>query len=638
MSNALTFNTKCLAATLLLSLSLPLYGQAATYYVDFQAGNDVKDGLSQASAWKRAPGDPVATGSARSVQLRPRDTVLFKGGVVYNGNITVQASGVSGSPITYKGNGWGTGKAIVDGSTPWRPIWTRCSSAAECAGNPQFATIYYASAPSGYTDFQQAIFENGDFLWYSQSPNPSDPFYHDNIEEMTLVPRGSMTQVQTRTAHRDTIFFTQTDPSFWRGAYIYAWVTGNVTRLGPITSFNPGNATVTHADLGSDPYTDRPGRYAVLNHPSLIDRPGEFAYVPTENRIYLWPRSSGPIASNNYAVGNHITAFYIGARQYVTIEGFAIRHYAFGIQNDNSSAAGLVFRKNEVSKFRSGEKYAIQMSATNSLVEGNRITDCNRAVGILAGGNGITIKGNYVKRTSRQGIWFMGAKNSRIVWNTVEDIRGAHANGISIYSSSSNVLVAHNIVRRTNSPLTYEASSNITFFGNLIDSEGGGFTANDWFGTSGTIAFVNNTFARNGQHAAIKSNGSAARYVIIGNILDGGGAGTHDYNLYTGLASWQTSQNRWSLAAHERVETDLGRSFVAPGSADFRLLPSSTAVNRGLNPAPYLPISTFPDYDFNVDLAGNRRPSDGAWDIGAYEFVAGARTKPVTSSNRQRVP
>ena len=206
-------------------------------------------------------------------------------------------------------------------------------------------------------------------------------------------------------------------------------------------------------------------------------------------------RSDGNIAAHKYVVADLSKAFYIGARNYLTIEGFAIRHFTFGIQNDNSSAAGLVFRDNEISKFRSGEKYAIHMSATNSLVEGNRITDCNRAVGILAGGNGITVKGNYVKRASRQGIWFMGAQNSRIVWNVVEDIRGAHANGISIYSSSSNVLVGHSIVRQANSSLTYEASSNLTFFGNLIDSEGGA-TANDWFGTSGTIAFVNNTFVR----------------------------------------------------------------------------------------------------------------------------------------------
>lgn len=89
-----------------------------TYYVDFSAGSDAADGKSQATAWKHAPGDMNATGSAQSAMLVPGDVVLLKGGVVYQGTITLTASGTASKPIVLEGGpqqGWGTGMAVVDG-------------------------------------------------------------------------------------------------------------------------------------------------------------------------------------------------------------------------------------------------------------------------------------------------------------------------------------------------------------------------------------------------------------------------------------------------------------------------------------------------------------------------------------------
>ncbi len=88
------------------------------YYVDFTAGADTNSGTSAAASWKHAPGDPDATGLAASTTLQPGDTVVFKGGVVYNGTIDLPWSGLPGRPITYDGNSagtFGTGRAIIDG-------------------------------------------------------------------------------------------------------------------------------------------------------------------------------------------------------------------------------------------------------------------------------------------------------------------------------------------------------------------------------------------------------------------------------------------------------------------------------------------------------------------------------------------
>lgn len=70
-----------------------------TYYVDFGGGSDTADGKSQATAFQHAPGDASATGNAQSTMLAAGDVVLLKGGVVYQGTITITASGTAAAPI-----------------------------------------------------------------------------------------------------------------------------------------------------------------------------------------------------------------------------------------------------------------------------------------------------------------------------------------------------------------------------------------------------------------------------------------------------------------------------------------------------------------------------------------------------------
>ena len=141
---------------------------AATYYVDFDGGNDDHEGTSPEAAFKHCPGDPgsaangevpgtatapvgepssnptaepapapaanpgegesaaegkegktveekgptaesssvesSAQGKAKATRLQPGDVVLFKGGVSYRGVVRNSASGGEGSPIIFDGN------------------------------------------------------------------------------------------------------------------------------------------------------------------------------------------------------------------------------------------------------------------------------------------------------------------------------------------------------------------------------------------------------------------------------------------------------------------------------------------------------------------------------------------------------
>jgi len=100
------------------SVTPPVASSGTHYYVDFRSGSDTNAGTSPSTPWMHAPGDADATGVPAKTTLLPGDTVNFKGGVVYNGTITLRWSGSPGKPIIYEGNSggtFGTGTAIIDG-------------------------------------------------------------------------------------------------------------------------------------------------------------------------------------------------------------------------------------------------------------------------------------------------------------------------------------------------------------------------------------------------------------------------------------------------------------------------------------------------------------------------------------------
>lgn len=184
-----------------IAMSSPIFG--ATYYVDFAGGNNQADGLTPQTAWKHSPGDRNAKDKPVAAKLAPGDTIMFKGGVAYHGEIQLSASGSEGKPITLDGNSAGTfgqGRAILDGA---RMItnWQRVGAAAEVQGNPKWNQIMYAdldvdlstnfnqdrfvahrdAGTAQQAPWQRLFLIDGErrILPIAQTPKPSDPFYPD---------------------------------------------------------------------------------------------------------------------------------------------------------------------------------------------------------------------------------------------------------------------------------------------------------------------------------------------------------------------------------------------------------------------------------------------------------------------------
>lgn len=170
-----------------LVLLLVREGVSGTYYVDYAGGSDDHAGTSPAAALKHCPGDAAA----KSIKLQPGDRIIFKGGVRYEGTVTVRTSGKKDSRIVYDGgpaSGFGTGRAVIDGGAGvvgWKP----CDSKAAAGGNANWRKIFHALVPkSRYGKWRNLnLCDEQRALPLAQDPNPREAIFQEDPKDYYLV-------------------------------------------------------------------------------------------------------------------------------------------------------------------------------------------------------------------------------------------------------------------------------------------------------------------------------------------------------------------------------------------------------------------------------------------------------------------
>ena len=622
-------------ALLCLGLSLAMVGAllhrpatAATYYVDFDGGSDAGAGTSARAAWKHAPGDPAGEAAAKAVRLDPGDTVLFKGGVVYRGSVKVAWSGAEGKPIIFDGNTAGTfgeGRAIVDGSDVI-PDW-QCCDPKNVGDNPNRTKILVARVTGKSDPLAWNLYQGDRLLYLAQDPNPTERFYMDRRDSYRDIPAGGATP--TRIA--DAEYFTQKSPEAWAGAYVAIWAQPNYTYFQKVTGFDPSEHTIHYEKLPA-PHYEKRGRYAMLNHPQLIDQPGEFAIRATDNGdvlVYLWPFKNPNVARNPNApeavpvtISRRGTGFDLDGHSHITVQGFVIQkflsrnpHRGAGVSNDKAGAKSIVVQDNIIrhcNKENTTWKHTgINLSGvTGGRVERNEVVDNRRIGGIylLGGTTGVDIKNNTVRHCGYVGIWLIGAPKCRIIGNTVLDNRGTHANAITVYHGSNDVLVFGNTVHNSQVALASEKITNMTVAYNVFTNSGGYVVCN-WYNSTG-LKYYNNVILAPDNKALMLSRRGTTDCVVKNNILAGlliNKPFEVSNNLYVG--HFQGFETLKKLLGHDLLtEIDLSKIFRSPKTGDYRLIEGSPAIDAGV------------DVGLEADGTGRPVPEGTAVDLGANEY------------------
>ncbi|MDO7883440.1 right-handed parallel beta-helix repeat-containing protein [Antiquaquibacter soli] len=96
-------------AASLAAVAAPAAAVPTTYYVDAVAGDNNAAGTTTSSAWK-------TLAKVNATTFQPGDSILFKSGQTWNGQLHPLGSGTSGSPITISSYGTGS-KPLINGAS-----------------------------------------------------------------------------------------------------------------------------------------------------------------------------------------------------------------------------------------------------------------------------------------------------------------------------------------------------------------------------------------------------------------------------------------------------------------------------------------------------------------------------------------
>ncbi|RAK66537.1 right-handed parallel beta-helix repeat-containing protein [Phenylobacterium kunshanense] len=539
--------------------------EASTFHVDFEAGQDQRDGLTPATAWKHAPGDPEATGMAARTRLQAGDTVIFAANVRYRGSIVVKSSGAPNRPITFQAAQ--TGASIIDGSepVPVRP----CRSAADCGGALNWPALVRFETSEQATE-SLAVFSEGGPLRPAQEPDPSDDFYRDEVDDMfdadgQLMGSGAI-KLPADIASRMTS----------AGGSLALWVMPNRVTYRPITQLEGDTARFDPSKLRF--YTKRMAKAAVIDHVSLIDQPGEYAVLQDRRTVVAML----PPGSTALSVGSGRPAFDLGRTSHVAIRGLRFENMSDGgrlapggvaIFADTGASSDIAIRDNTFRNFvmPRGQGPIILRGVNGLRIVGNTFDTIMLGSGMRLTGSDILIEGNRMRRLGRTGIMLIGTSGVTVQGNHIDDIRGVHGNGLSVYLDNRNVRIVGNTVVNAKQPATFHGDrgkgahqNNILFANNLFiatpDALG---SLISWGAYTRGVTIRNNVIlgGRTGLRLSSSDTGvTIANNVVSGLIVAGG--------LPEG---WSLEGNEWTsitfqqrrLASPPKVSISAERALAA---------------------------------------------------------------------------
>jgi parallel beta-helix repeat protein len=478
-------------------------GSAATYYVD----------TNHAGARDTNPGSealPFKTIGKATSLVNAGDTVFVKAGI-YRETILLTRSGTQTKPITIRARPGQEGKVILNAAEPVTN-WRQCTGPQECAGNPNWAHVYWADVAAlvqAHPDKAFAVrqvFQQGLRLPRSRYPDTGWHYPTAIVDAKTAF--SDATLVQPRAYFNGAVCHIKT--RMWRIDQI------------PVTDFS--GATFT---LARSPFYDMSTRYGyyLTSIVGEINEEGEWAYDPALKKLYLWPRGDMLqdveftyrrycVQTNSGVSFNVVRGFtmrnayqhgvWLYRADHVTIESNTIEYaftYGVELQSTGGSCNNNQIRGNTIqySGYR-GINVSSQASSCN--VEGNTVYATGvehfgedlmngPSEAIYIDGPRARVYHNRIDRAGHVGLYVEGPARSRdISYNYVTNIGLALADTGGIYTAgftdgSEVDHIHHNIIEDAfgcltmdrqydaGAPPTPETHSGVAH-GIYVDEEGSG--------------------------------------------------------------------------------------------------------------------------------------------------------------------
>jgi len=339
---------------LIISLLIQIRPYANTYYFSI-TGDD-----NHSAAEAQSPYTPWQTlKKASSFNFQPGDSILFKRGDIFNGQLVIHENGTAGNPIVYGSYGSGE-KPVITGAvkvTDWEPH----------EGNTFVAGI------SGWVS---QVFIDGNPQTNAREPDNGYFQISEVISEYTKF-RASVPDLEGED---------------WTGASAHIRSKPWSFDAREVVSYNSSNGTF---EIGSkSPYSlHSPQPFFVNNHINAIDQPGEWYYSNSENKLYIQLGDGLSPGDLNIKATTVESGVSIYNAQHIVIKGFTIRYHDIaGIElYDGSSDIHLI---NNTIDYPYGYGIVTRDGA-DQVIKNNNIFGSNR-YGIYCKSPGSVIEQNHV--------------------------------------------------------------------------------------------------------------------------------------------------------------------------------------------------------------------------------------------------
>ena len=431
--------------------------QAATYYVDGanRAAQDSNPG-TEAQPWKTIN---KATGTVQA-----GDTVLVKAGV-YRELVALWHAGTAARPITIAAYPGHEGKAIINAAEPVTN-WQRCSSARDCAGNPNWSHIYWADVAAlvrSHPDTSFAVrqvFQQGQLLPRSRFPDTRWSYPTTVTNPKTTFSDNRLTK----------------PPGYFNGAVCHIktaqWRIDQI----PIASHS-GTTIVLAANVNIWYDISTRFGYYITSIVGEINAEGEWAYDAASKRIYLWPRGGTPegveFSYRKNCLRTHDNIAY------TIVRGLTMR-YAYEHALWLYLANNMTIENNTIEY---AVRYGIELQSTfgpcsDNQILRNTVKYCGfRAINVDSAAERCNIEGNYVYAMGveyygedllhgrGEGIYVVGP-HARVYGNRIDR---TGCGGVALHGEALNREVCYNYV--TNSGLALADISGIYMAGRTEKSD-----------------------------------------------------------------------------------------------------------------------------------------------------------------------
>ncbi len=316
-------------------------------YIDFDGGDDARDGATRRTAWKHHPWDPAAAGKAAACE--GVHTYVFKRGVVYRGRLIAGESGRPGRSIRLTSDpSWGTGEAMLWGSVRLPSAWKRASEADMPRYMPNDGKTWYMDLEGAIPDdlldnrgqprrtwepftlFEIAADGAIRRLRMARDPDwrkPHPSFSHDYWHQWDGFRHGE--KVEGKWAGRggqdDDLKGKPAD--FFDGGYLWSMWKGNMGTAGGRRlrreHYSPEHGTLFPTGW----FVAKGTRYMIENVPAYLDGPDEFYYLskgPRTGRLFL--RLAGDRTPNEAVLEAPVRAclIHMTDRSHVEISGIEL--------------------------------------------------------------------------------------------------------------------------------------------------------------------------------------------------------------------------------------------------------------------------------------------------------------------------